>query len=109
MRGSQTHLNGFEQQELVAAIDTHSELTLKRAARRISAPTAQKYQRTSSSLGSDGERPLVETVDVLRRELALKGTAAQVVKQACAQLGVDTIGNALTQQANECWEIVMGK
>ena len=29
-----------------------------------------------------------------------------VVEQACVQLGVDTVGKSLRQQAHECWEMI---
>ena len=51
---------------------------------------------------------LIEMVNAIKKELGIDGTLAQVVAKACEELGVDTKGKALNQQATECWVILGG-
>lgn len=52
--------------------------------------------------------PLIEMVNAIKKELGIDGTLAQVVAKGCEELGVDTKGKALNQQATECWVILGG-
>jgi hypothetical protein len=52
--------------------------------------------------------PLIEMVGVIKRELGLEGTLAEVVAEACKQLGVSTEGKTLAEQATLCWRSLVG-
>jgi len=46
--------------------------------------------------------PLIEQVELLKRELGLSGTIAEVVHQAATRLGVNNDGKPLTETASAC-------
>ena len=52
--------------------------------------------------------PLIEMANTIKKELGIDGTLAQIVAKGCEELGVDTKGKALVQQATECWVILGG-
>jgi len=53
--------------------------------------------------GSSGANlPLIEMVNILKRELGVEGTIQSVVQQAAEQVGVDIGGKPLPQLAKEC-------
>jgi len=56
----------------------------------------------AKSKAGDGEKPLFEIVDALKRELALCGTMKEVVEQAAEALGVSVKGKPLSVLATEC-------
>ena len=47
-------------------------------------------------------------VDVLKEQLGLSGTVAEVVSAACEQLNVNTKGKSLIEQARECYTALLG-
>ena len=53
--------------------------------------------------------PLIEMVNTIKKELGIDGTLAQVVAKGCEELGVDTKGKPLVQQAVECCVILGGR
>lgn len=60
----------------------------------------------SAPQDGDAPPPLIEIVDLLKRELGLRGTIEQVISASCEQLGVKTKGKSLIEQAKECWILV---
>ena len=59
--------------------------------------------------GSDAEPPtLAKLVELLQRELGIKGTMREVIDQSCEQLGVEQKGKSLVEQAHECWRVLGG-
>lgn len=50
----------------------------------------------------EGETPLFEIVDVLKRELRLSGTMKEVIDQAAESLGLSSKGKNLHDLAKEC-------
>lgn len=53
----------------------------------------------AGSGGSGGPTTLMEITNVLKAQLGLSGTMAEVVAAACAELGVETKGKSLMEQA----------
>lgn len=53
-----------------------------------------------------GSMPLIDQVNLLKRELNLEGNIAKVVADACVQLGVSTKGKSLVEQATECCRVL---
>ena len=47
-------------------------------------------------------------VEVFKREMGLSGTVADVVHNACKQLGLTHEGKPLLQAANEAWIVLHG-
>ena len=58
---------------------------------------------------SSGSAPplLIDVVNILKKELGISGNITQVVAAACDQLGVETTGKNLAEQAAECWRLVV--
>jgi len=53
--------------------------------------------------------PLIEMANTIKKELGIDGTLVQIVAKGCEELGVDTKGKSLVQQATECWVILGGR
>ena len=62
----------------------------------------------SSSVPS-GVPPLIDIVNLLKRELGLEGNVAEVISRACKELGISPEGKSLTDQAKECWMAVTSR
>jgi len=64
---------------------------------------------TSGGVKSGGANgTLSEMVEVFKREMGLSGTVADVVHNACKQLGLTHEGKPLLQAANEAWIVLHG-
>jgi len=98
--------------ELVSAIDAHGKRAV--GAEGVAVVIGSVVGSSMcASIGSSsiegaavkGEEvpPLIEIVELMKRELGLTGNVSEVVREGCAQLGVSAEGKTLIEQAKECW------
>ena len=62
----------------------------------VAGPSGMEARKTNAPM------TLIEQVELLKRELGLSGTVAEVVHQAATQLAVNSNGKPLTETASAC-------
>ena len=72
----------------------------------IAEPISVEAVHLAGPSSSSAPPPLIEVVNLLKKELGISGNITQVVAEACKQLGVETRGKSLAEQAAECWRLV---
>ena len=53
--------------------------------------------------------PMVDMVELIKRELGLSGEMHEVIATACEQLHVSPQGKSMLDQGYECWSLLSGK
>ena len=72
----------------------------------IAEPVAVETIHLAGPSSSSAPPPLIEVVNLLKKELGITGNIHEVLTQACEQLGLDRTGKSLTEQAAACWRLV---
>ena len=105
------HKSGGDTKALAAGVTTEEVPVVMAVAvgTAVAAAEVVAPMVAPAAVPTKGEAPpLIEMVGVIKRELGLEGTLAEVVAEACKQLGVSTEGNTLAEQATLCWRSLVG-